>query len=87
MNVVDAYNLLKVDKSKFKIDQIAMTKSFFVFSIVPKDYDGDKNDYPLIPSKSVNKNTGEIDIFNPITVSDEELDSMVTIYKYTNVRR
>lgn len=83
MNVVEASKLLKLDKSRSKIDRISETKSSFVFSIVPKSYNGDPFDRPVTAATSVDKNTGKVDVFNPISVSEDELKSMVTIYKVT----
>ena len=78
MNVVEARKLLKFDKSKYRINRVSETPSFFVFSIIPKNCD--ENDAPLIPTKSVNKTTGEIGIFNPADASPKELDNLSIIY-------
>lgn len=79
MNMIEARKLLKFDSTKYMINRVSETPSFFLFSIVPKDCD--EYSMPLIPVKSVNKTTGEIGLFNPADASSQELDNLTVIYR------
>lgn len=83
MTAKEAYNKIAEKYINFEIIRCFEYESLYVFQIVPKNLDKSESPDNLLDStRSINKKTGQISAFNPLSISIEEYNNGKEIFNF-----
>ena len=75
MTLQDAERMLNIDYTANKINSVSESANYFIFNVVPVETT-DTRSTPIVPARAIDKYTGRIVAFNPLTLTPNELESI-----------